>query len=83
MKKLKRLLLVLTMIRKKHNTKINSDDVIERNIFQNDHKFMIFHTDYNNWRLWIWKKKLLFTLTVCQADIDKIYLCDKDPYEAK
>ena len=29
------------------------------------------------------KKKLLFTLTVCQADIDKIYLCDKDPYEAK
>ena len=48
MKKLKRLLLVLTMIRKKHNTKINSDDVIERNIFQNDHKFMIFHTDYNN-----------------------------------
>ena len=31
----------------------------------------------------IWKKNLLLNLIENQPDIDKIYLCAKDPYESK
>ena len=37
----------------------------------------------NTWRLWIRKKSSLCNLINQQPDIDKIYLCAKDPYEAK
>ena len=37
----------------------------------------------DNWRLWIRKTNSLFNLTNEEADIDKIYLYAKDPYEAK
>ena len=38
---------------------------------------------FNNWRLWIWKKNSLFNLINHQPDINKMYLCPKDPNEAK
>ena len=37
----------------------------------------------NTCRLWIRKKSSLCNLINQQPDIDKIYLCAKDPYEAK
>ena len=37
----------------------------------------------NNWRLRIWKNKFLFNPINQLPDIDKIYLCAKDPCEAK
>ena len=37
----------------------------------------------NNWRLQIRKKNVLFNLIGHQADIYKIYLFAKDPYETK
>ena len=37
----------------------------------------------NNRRLRIWKNKCIIKLINNQPDIDKIYLCAKDPYEDK
>ena len=37
----------------------------------------------NNLRFWIGKPNSLFNLISHQPDIDKIYLCAKDLYEAK
>ena len=45
------------------------------------HKFLIIHTNINNWRLWIQKKNSLSNLIDQQSGIGPIYA--KDPYEAK
>ena len=45
---------------------------IKQNAINSGHIFQIIHTEYSLWNL-----------INNQRDIDKIYLCAKDPYEAK
>lgn len=45
----------------------------------NDHKFLTIHTGYCSRQLWM--RNALLNLINHQQDIDKIYLCVKDPYE--
>ena len=65
---------------------INFDDYANENKTEHNSKWpYIPDHPYRllNKRFWIWKTNALLNLINKQPDIDQIYLCTKDPYEAR